>query len=94
MELEDPLLSTLLEESQLFYQLASASQRIERQDPMESCCELIEAVPLQEEVDARYDLKREPVSVRNFLADQRIAELKGCLGEISICGTKTGTDHE
>jgi hypothetical protein len=46
---------------------------------MERCCELVEAVPLQEEVAARYDLKRERVKIRDFLTDQRVAELKGCL---------------
>jgi hypothetical protein len=34
---------------------------------------------MQEEVEARYDLKREPAQTNNFIADQRIAELNGCL---------------
>jgi len=46
---------------------------------MGRCCELLEVTPLQEEVEGQYHLKHERAKVREFFADQRLAELKGCL---------------
>jgi hypothetical protein len=34
--------------------------------PKKRCSELVEAVPLQEEVEAGYDLKRERAKMRDF----------------------------
>jgi len=47
---------------------------------MERCCELIEATPLHEDVEAQYDPKRERARVRNFLADQRMTEFERITG--------------
>jgi hypothetical protein len=32
-----------------------------------------------EEIEGQYDAKRERAKVRDFIVDQRLAELKGCL---------------
>lgn len=45
---------------------------------MERCCEILEATPLQEEVEGQYQLKQGHVRVRRFTTDQRLAELKEC----------------
>ncbi len=42
---------------------------------MERCCQLLEATPLQEEVEAAYDLKRVQAKVRDFL--RRVQLTKG-----------------
>lgn len=77
--LEDPSLPTLLEEWQFFYNWHRPHSALGGKTPMERCCELVEAVPLQEEVEAQYNVKTERTKIRDFLADQRLAELKGCL---------------
>lgn len=79
VNVENPSRSTLLEEWQFFYNWHRPHSALGGKTPMERCCELIDATPLQEEVEGRYDLKRERAKIRDFLADQRLAELKGCL---------------
>ena len=79
VDLDDPSLPDCIEEWQFFYNWHRPHSALGGHTPMERCCELLEATPLQEEVEAQYDLKRERARVRDFLADPRLAELKGCL---------------
>jgi hypothetical protein len=79
VDLEDPSLPTLLEEWQFFYNWHRPHNAWGGKTPIERCCELVEVIPLQEEVEAQYNVKTERIPIRDFLADQRLAELKGCL---------------
>ena len=79
MDLNDPSLSERLEEWQFFYNWHRPHSALAGHTPMERCCELLDSTPFHEEVAAQYELKRERARVRDYLADQRLAELKGCL---------------
>jgi transposase InsO family protein len=79
MDVEDPSLPDLLEEWQFFYNWHRPHSALGAKTPMERCCELLDATPQQEEVEGRYHLKHERAKVRDFSAEQRLAELKGCL---------------
>jgi transposase InsO family protein len=79
VDVEDPSLPDLLEEWQFFYNWQRPHSALSGKTPMERCCELLDVTPLQEEVEGQYHLKHERTKVREFFADQRLAELKGCL---------------
>ena len=79
VDLEGASLPTLLEEWQFFYNWHRPHSGLGGKTPMERCCELLGSTPPQEEVEAQYHLKQERAKVRDFCADQRVAELKGCL---------------
>ena len=79
MDLKDPALANRLEEWQFFYNWHRPHSSLAGHTPIERCCELLQGSPLHEEVAAQYELKHERVRVRDYLADLRLAELKGCL---------------
>lgn len=79
VEVDDPWLPDRLEEWQFFYNWHRPHTSLNGHTPMDRCCELIEATLSNEEVEAQYDTKGERERVRNFLADQRLAKLKGSL---------------
>jgi transposase InsO family protein len=78
-DLADPDLLQGFKEWQFFYNWHRPHCALNGYSLMERCCQLLDQTPLLEEVEAQYGAKLTRAKVRDFMTDQRLAELKRCL---------------